>query len=194
MTLVLIMTIALQTGITSPILNLMPVPEFMQKVFNELGKRTGIFGFLTIAIAAPVLEELIFRGIILDGLLKTYSPLKSIVFSSVLFGIVHLNPWQFVSAFIIGLFSGWVYYKTKKLTLSIMIHAVNNLFAFAGMYLMNSETLVNQPLSETYGGLANFVLITVGIIAVGMICLYHLSSELKGPAVKRDPEVELAKE
>lgn len=44
-------------------------------------------------IAAPVLEELIFRGMMLEGLLKKYSPVTSIIISSILFGVAHLNPW-----------------------------------------------------------------------------------------------------
>ena len=93
--LVSLAVLGIQTGIVSPIVSLIPMPEFAKKLFLELSGQTGIFSFMTIAIAAPILEESIFRGIILDGLLKKYSPLKSILVSSILFGIVHLNPWQF---------------------------------------------------------------------------------------------------
>jgi membrane protease YdiL (CAAX protease family) len=120
--LVSLAVIAIQLGIVSPVVSLIPMPEFMKDIVLEFAMRNGIFSFIAIVIAAPVLEELIFRGIILNGLLKRYSPLKSIVISSILFGVVHLNPWQFVAAFVIGIFSGWVYYKTKKLTLCILIH------------------------------------------------------------------------
>lgn len=176
--LVSMVTLAIQTGIIAPMVDLLPMPEFIRKIFLEAATRNGIYSFIAIVIAAPILEELIFRGIILDGLLKRYSPLKSIVISSALFGIVHLNPWQFITAFIIGMFSGWVYYKTKKLTLSILIHFVNNLMAFTGMYLMKPETM-EKPLSELYGGFLNLILITFGAIAVAAICLYFLRSEIK---------------
>lgn len=102
--LVSITIIAIQMGIVSPVANLIPMPEIMKDLFLELANQNGVFSFMAIVIAAPILEELIFRGIILNGLLKKYSPIKSIIVSSVLFGIVHLNPWQFVSASIIGLF------------------------------------------------------------------------------------------
>ena len=123
------------------------------------------------------MEELIFRGIILDGLLRRYSPMKSIIISSVLFGIVHLNPWQFISAFIIGLFSGWVYYRTRKLTLSIIIHFINNLIAFAGMYFVDAETMMNESLLEFYGGITNLILITLGAIIVSVIGVLLLRKE-----------------
>src|SRR3546814_4375464 len=105
-------------------------------------------------------------------------PVKSISLSSILFGIVHLNPWQFFSALIIGLFSGWVYYRTRKLSLSILIHLVNNLFAFVGgMYFMDSETMMSKSQLELYDGITNFILITVGAILVSVIGIFLLRME-----------------
>lgn len=98
--------------------------------------------------------------------------------SSILFGIVHLNPWQFISAFIIGLFSGWVYYKTRNLTLSILIHFVNNLFAFGAMYF-DTETITDKSLPELYGGFFNLVATIFGAIVVAAVCLYFLRLEIK---------------
>lgn len=177
MVLVTISTIAIQTGIISPIVNLLPMPEFMTKIFLEFANQKGIFSFVAIVIAAPILEELIFRGIILNGLLRKYSPAKSIIISSILFGIVHLNPWQFIGALIIGLFSGWIYYKTRKLTLAIMIHFVNNLIAFIGMQFTDAETMMNESLTELYGGTANLILITGGAIIVSIIGVFLLRKE-----------------
>lgn len=177
MVLVSISIIAIQTGIISPIVNSLPMPEFMKQIFLEFANQNGLFSFIAIVIAAPVIEELIFRGIILNGLLQKYSPVKSIIISSILFGIVHLNPWQFISALIIGFFSGWVYYRTRKLTLSILIHLVNNLIAFVGMYFMDAETMMNESLSELYGGITNLILITIGAITVTIICVFLLKKE-----------------
>lgn len=180
MALVSISLIAIQIGIVSPIGKLLPMPESMQKIFIEFANQNGVFSFITIVIAAPLIEELIFRGIILNGLLQRYSPVKSIVLSSILFGIVHLNPWQFVSAFIIGAFSGWVYYRTKKLSLSILIHLVNNLVAFVIMYFIGAENMMNESLSELYGGFTNLILITVGAIFVSIIGIFLLRKEFNG--------------
>lgn len=177
--LVSITIIAIQMGIVSPVANLIPMPEIMKDLFLELANQNGVFSFMAIVIAAPILEELIFRGIILNGLLKKYSPIKSIIVSSVLFGIVHLNPWQFVSASIIGLFSGWIYYKTQKLTLSIIIHMVNNLFAFISMYVVDMETMMNQSISEFYGSLTNYLMIATAAIIIAAIGVFLIAKEFK---------------
>lgn len=68
-------TIALLFGIITPIISLIPMPQILKEAFMAMGSQKGIFTFALLVIAAPILEELIFRGIILDGLLKIYSPI-----------------------------------------------------------------------------------------------------------------------
>jgi len=106
-----------------------PAPEWLMDLFKNM-MQDNIWGFVTVAVAAPILEELLMRGIVLDGLLKNYNPWKAIVWSAVFFGIMHFNPWQFVVAFLIGIVMGYLYWKTKSLLLCMIIHAVNNGTAF----------------------------------------------------------------
>lgn len=177
MALVSVSLIAIQTGIILPLGNVIPMPEYFKQLFIELSNQKGVFSFITIVIAAPILEELIFRGIILDGFLRRYSPVKSIVLSSFLFGIVHFNPWQFIAAFFIGLLAGWVYYKTRKLSLTIIIHAVNNLVAFLSGYVQDAEKAMNESLVESYGGLTNTILIISGAIIVAIVSVFLLKKQ-----------------
>ncbi|MPQ45701.1 CPBP family intramembrane metalloprotease [Marinifilum sp. N1E240] len=109
-----------------------PAPEWLMELFKDMAQ-DNLWGLITIAVAAPILEEILMRGIVLDGMLKNYNPWKAIIWSAVLFGIMHFNPWQFVSAFFIGIVMGYLYWKTKSLALTIFIHALNNGTAF---YLM----------------------------------------------------------
>jgi hypothetical protein len=64
--------------------------------------------------------------IMLDGLLKRYKPVTSIIISSLLFGFVHLNPWQFVTGFVFGSFLGWVYFRSGSIAACILIHMSAN--------------------------------------------------------------------
>ena len=173
----IICSIALLFGIVSPIGNLIPMPESIKKAVLELGSQTGIYAFILMVIAAPVMEELIFRGIILDGLLKKYAPVKSILVSSLLFGTVHLNPWQFVTAFFIGIFSGWVYYKTRSVLPSIIIHASINLSGFYMRFILDLDSAMDKSLAEMYGGLTKMILIISGSILIASICIYFLIKE-----------------
>lgn len=181
---VVIGTVALLFGIVSPIGNLIPMPESIKEAFMDFGSQTGIYAFLLMVIAAPILEELIIKGIILDGLLKVYSPTKSILLSSLLFGLVHLNPWQFVTALIIGIFSGWVYYKTKSLSLSIIIHASANLSGYLMRYFIDIDSSMDDSLVTMYGGLLNLILAIVGSITIVSICIYFLREEFNNQELK----------
>lgn len=172
-------SIALLFGIISPIGSLIPMPENIKESFIQLVGQTGFYTFILMVIAAPVLEELIFRGIILEGLLKKYSPLTSIIMSSLLFGIAHFNPWQFVTGLMIGIFSGWVYYKTRSLMPSIIIHAVANLGGGLSRHFTDFDSTMNQNFLERYGGLTNLMLLIIGSLIVVSICIYYLKKEFE---------------
>ena len=161
----LIMTLALII-IIEPLSNLIPMPESIAKLFEDM-IQPNIFSFLALVVAAPILEEMFFRGIILEGFLKNYSPRKAIIWSAIIFGIAHLNPWQAIGAFLAGLLIGWAYVKTKSLIPGIMIHFTNNFIAFAIMaYSQNNSfyfsDFVDSPLSYTI-----ILIVALGTLIVG---------------------------
>ncbi len=113
-----------------PVIELIPFYEKFQELFSGmLGENTWLI-FATVAISAPLLEEILFRGIILDGFLKNYSPTKAIFWSAVIFGLIHMNPYQFIAATLIGILMGWIYWRTGSLWLCILIHFINNSLGF----------------------------------------------------------------
>lgn len=182
---VILGAIALLFGVASPIASLIPMSDSIKKAFMNFGGQTGVFAFILMVIAAPALEELIFRGIILDGLLKKYSPIKSILISSILFGLVHLNPWQFVTGLVIGIFSGWIYYKTKSLLPSIIIHAAANLSGFITRFFIDSDELMDMSMLKMYGGITNFILVTIGSLIVILLSIHFLKREFDSGSTKK---------
>lgn len=106
---------------------------FMQKFYDliveAMKQMTGgpfWSSFLVTAVFAAVFEEWMCRGVVLRGLLTKMKPGWAIVVSALFFALIHLNPWQALNAFIIGLVMGYVYYKTGSLLLTMLIHFVNN--------------------------------------------------------------------
>ena len=63
------------------------------------------------------------------GLLNRMSPFAAITMSAAFFAVIHMNPWQAIPAFILGLLFGFVYYKTGSLKLTMLMHCVNNTMA-----------------------------------------------------------------
>ncbi len=122
----------------------LPTSEYVPQVGENL--RPGIGMFLSIVVIAPLLEEVLCRGILLPALLRKRSPRSSIVISAVFFGLLHLNPAHVIAATILGLVLGYVYYRTRSLALVVGLHAVNNLVAYVGgVVMMGEEATLTTP-------------------------------------------------
>lgn len=106
---------------------ILPMPALLNDSFNGIFINQNLFiAFILIGIIPAFTEEMTFRGLFITGFSKNYSIKKSIIVGALLFGLIHLNPWQFITAFIVGLFSGWLFYKTESILLCIYIHLFNN--------------------------------------------------------------------
>lgn len=145
LSLALIFTLSL---ISESLASLIPMPDFIAELFKD-AISLDFAGFLTVGIAAPMLEELLFRGVILAALLHHYSPAKAIVWSAVIFGIAHLNPWQFIAAFIIGCAIGWLFWKTGSIWIGIIMHCANNSAGFLLGYFTGD---INSSFTDMFGG------------------------------------------
>lgn len=161
---------AIAAGISGPIADFMP-KNFMQD-YMDIFSMKGFFPFLSIVILAPIIEELIFRGIILDGFLKRYKIVTSLIISSFLFGILHINPVQAIPAFIGGIFLGWVYYQTRSVGMTILLHLSINLEGYIALYFTEDVSGgLNTGFIQSYGGWFWFIvseLICLAIIGIGI--------------------------
>lgn len=126
--------------------------------------------FLVTAIFAPVFEEWMCRGVVLRGLLTKMKPAWAIVVSALFFALIHLNPWQALNAFFIGVVMGYVYYKTGSLLLTMLIHFVNNGTAVVASHLSGSGDEAEFWI-ETMSREAYIPLVIAGV-AVLAACLW----------------------
>lgn len=146
--------------------------EFYDSVVEMLGNMTGgpfWSSFLLTAIFAPIFEEWLCRGMVLRGLLTKMKPTWAIVLSALFFAVIHMNPWQALNAFIIGVIMGYVYYKTGSLILTMIIHFVNNGTAVVLSQVSSLEGTdywIEIIPAEMYA-----VLCLVGVLAL-VACLY----------------------
>lgn len=118
---------AFVTDITSKLLP--PMPEFLEQAMKQLLDAPLWITLISVSIFAPFFEEWLCRGMILRGLLTKMNPAAAITISAAFFAVIHLNPWQAIPAFILGVLFGFVYYKTGSLKLTMLMHCVNNTMA-----------------------------------------------------------------
>ena len=113
--------------VTEPVSMLLPEMSEARKIAMEQMLKGPVWIVLiSVSVFAPFFEEWLCRGIILRGLLKKMKPGWAIVISALVFGLIHMNLWQAIPAFIIGVILGYVYYKTGSLKLTMLMHCVNN--------------------------------------------------------------------
>lgn len=140
--------------------------EFFSKLMSQLTDDPVIM-IITAVIMAPIFEEIIFRGIIQKGLInKGVKPWKAILYASVIFGVIHGNPWQFVGAVLLGCVLGLVYYKTKSLLLPMLLHGFNNLC---------SSILIIYTKNESFADafkLSEWIILAIGIVLFSLF--YYL--------------------
>lgn len=101
-------------------------PSLNYELQNDLP--TAAMDVFTSVILAPIAEELFFRGVVLKETARV-SRRFAIVFSAVMFGLMHGNPYQFVMATLIGLVLGYVTLESDSLIPAIICHMAINFMA-----------------------------------------------------------------
>ena len=112
------------------------------------------------AILAPLLEEVLFRGAIQGVLMRYFGrPWPAIIVSALVFGIFHLNPVQIVYATLLGIVLGWIYYRTGSLLSVIVGHVLNNSLAVITTIAYGAAD--EQAFAESQVGIAGFLFFAV---------------------------------
>jgi membrane protease YdiL (CAAX protease family) len=100
--------------------HLVPVPP-------EFGTPDLVFTVAVAVVLAPVLEEALFRGVILHGLTRRRGARSATFWTAAFFAFFHFyNPWQIVPTFFLGLLLGWAVLVTRSLWSSIVLHSAFN--------------------------------------------------------------------
>lgn len=100
-----------------------------QKTIQSLVK-APVMSFLQVCIIAPVIEEILMRGFVLDGLKNKYGVAVALLLSALLFAILHFNMVQTLSAFVCGIILGLLYLKTNSISCCIIAHCGYNLISY----------------------------------------------------------------
>ena len=117
--------------VVEPLTALLPdMPLWLEETMKKMMEKMPLWAtLLSVSVFAPLFEEWLCRGLVLRGLLRKMNPFSAIAVSAVFFAILHLNPWQAIPAFCLGLLFGYTYYKTGSLKLTMLMHCTNNTMA-----------------------------------------------------------------
>ncbi len=94
--------------------------------------------FFTASVAAPVFEEIIFRGFLLPSLTKYVSVTTAIILSSLLFAIAHLSLSEILPLMTLGIILGIVYSRSRNLLSSMLLHGLWNSGTLISLFILGS--------------------------------------------------------
>jgi len=165
------------------------VQEVWPVSFDELARRHrlinprtwwgGISALLALVLVAPVTEELLFRGWLLQDLKEQYGERRALVYSSVLFGLVHVEAGAILYATLGGLVLGAVALRTKSTLSSIAMHAgVNALPLLLPATLIRIEGF--NTLSQDVEHISWWLLLLSIAAAAGVLTLIWRATEGEG--------------
>lgn len=118
-----------------------PSEQELVKCFTDPNYTIGfrILLSLGVVILAPLLEELLFRGIVFRGLAKRLPLYLAMALSGFVFALVHTNAGSFLALWYLGVSFAWLYARTRTILAPIALHAIFNLanlvlvFLFPGL-------------------------------------------------------------
>jgi membrane protease YdiL (CAAX protease family) len=133
--------------LASLFMTLVPPPEAILDMFRQfLGGSPPWMSFIFLVLVAPITEELFFRGVLQSGLRRRYGSRTAIIASGVLFGVIHLIPWQVVPAIPLGLLFAWWTERTRSLWPALIGHALVN----GSSWYMALRSPDRDPMAPTF--------------------------------------------
>ena len=148
---------------------------------DTINTATILKEFLLTAILPGICEEILHRGVILNGAKKVYNTRYCLIISSILFGLAHLNINQFFYAAILGYFMGYINLITDRIYPSMIIHFMNNFLSVYFSYGLALDLpftkLVNTIETFFASNIILFIMATtVGIMLI--LALYHYLTKI----------------
>lgn len=129
--------------------------------------------FLFVVILAPIMEELIFRKMLIDRTAQ-YGDVMASVISGLTFGLFHGNISQFFYAFLLGICFGYIYAKTRNIKHTIILHMLVNSISWIGTLVLRYSGYLEliEDLNKFSGDVADNTIITLLWEHAGGILLF----------------------
>jgi uncharacterized protein len=97
---------------------------------------TALATLFFVGVLVPFAEEAFFRGVLYRWLRDKWSPAVGMIVSSLIFGIVHVQPATVINATLLGFGLAWLYERHKSLWSCTLVHALSNLSSLVVIYLL----------------------------------------------------------
>ncbi len=155
----------------SLVLSLLPA-EWMEDYAEASAAldQTGVLMILATVVAAPLVEEIIFRGLVLSRLRRVMPGWLAVLLSALAFGVCHGQIVWICYAFVLGLIFGTMALRSRSIWPSFVAHVLFNGIGQLAVYL---------PETDTAALLFSVLLIGTGIVASLIVALFRIFHPIK---------------
>ena len=132
---------------------------------------------ISTAVIPGIVEEIMFRGIILTNL-APYGKGMAIVASAFLFGLMHMNPSQFFYTTLMGITLGYIYVKTRSIWICMVIHFTNNALGVLQQIFYQCYDIGK---ADELSAIMMIIVATLGMVSVGALLIARAIDRKKAP-------------
>lgn len=142
--------------------------EITNAIDQQITNSSPLLNLVLIVLIGPIAEELMCRKLVIDRLLP-YSEVLAVVTSSLIFGLLHGNFYQFFYAAFLGMLFSYVYVKTGNILHTILMHMIVNFTGSIINDFINKMTsdLASAPTSinpwDIIGGIYSLAIMTLAV-------------------------------
>ena len=140
---------------------------------------TFMLAVFVLALLPAIAEELIFRGIIFNGLRTKFNETGAILISAIMFSLMHGSFQQFVYPFILGSIMAWLVIRTGSIFSSMLVHFINNFLVVMFAYIQNATGWSMDLPREWWFYLLAFALLFVTASILILIDKYYFKHKSK---------------
>jgi membrane protease YdiL (CAAX protease family) len=130
-----------------------PTEKMIEEMFRTLVSASSIpellFVVLVVSVTPAIIEELLFRGVVQSSFARRMAPVRAAIWTGIIFGIFHFNPFALIPLMILGCFFGFVRMRSKTMILPMTLHFLNNALAVVvAFYQMDDKMVVGATQGE----------------------------------------------
>ena len=156
---------------------------------NPTSWGTFFLSVFVLAILPAIGEELIFRGIILNGLRTRFNDIASIFISTILFALMHQNLQQLIYPFLLGSIMAWAVVRSGSLISSVIIHFTNNFLVVLLTFIQNMTGWSVALPREWWFYLIAIVLLLLTILSIFLLDRYYFKHKSKDKIEKENEKI-----
>lgn len=147
-----------------------------------------LLSVLFFAVVPAVVEELLFRGLIFNGLKNSFNAKVAVILSSIIFTLIHFSIFQTVYQLILGVVLSLILLFTNSLLLTMLMHFLNNFLIVFISYLSQGKSVFEFA---NFGVLEIVLSIVIFLVGVAIVCLIfyfikRLVKDGKNSKIKED--------